>query len=91
MANNKTLLKAMERCDKRIAQAKNKKRWSRSWEDKEAAESMIKEQESKKLRLQQQIRFNNVQRDKAIKGTEQVHDAVKVDTGCSQVGAGTPW
>ena len=81
----------MERCDKRIAQAKNKKRWSRSWEDKEAAESMIKEQESKKLRLQQQIRFNNVQRDKAIKGTEQVHDAVKVDTGCSQVGAGTPW
>lgn len=91
MANNKTLLKAIEQCDKRIARAKNKKRWSRSWEDKEAAESMIAEQESKKLRLQQQIRFNNVQRDKKTKGVERVHDAIEVNSGCGEVGFGAPW
>lgn len=69
MANNKTLHKAIERCNKRIAQAKNKKRYSRKLEDIEAAENMIKEQESKKLLLGQQIRFNNVQRDKETKAT----------------------
>lgn len=63
MANNKTLHKAIERCDKRIAQAKNKLRWSRSFQDKDDAQSMIEEQESKKLKLQQQIRFNTVMRD----------------------------
>ena len=63
MANNKTLHKAIERCDKRIAQAKNKKRWSRSWEDKDKADETIREQESKKLKLQQQIRFNMVMKD----------------------------
>ena len=91
MANNKTLLKAIERCDKRIAQAKNKKRWSRSWEDKEAAESMIKEQESKKLRLQQQIRFNNVQRDKTTKGTERVQASHEDGQRCDNLGSGAPW
>lgn len=59
MANNKTLLKAIERCDKRIAKAENKKRWSSKWEDKEKAIETISEQESKKLLLQQQIRFNH--------------------------------
>ena len=48
----------MERCDKRIAQAKNKLRWSRTWEDKDAAQTAIDEQESKKLKLRQQIAFN---------------------------------
>ncbi len=63
MANNKTLHKAIERCDKRIAQAKNKLRWSRSFQDKDDAQAMIEEQESKKLKLQQQIRFNMVMKD----------------------------
>lgn len=58
MANNKTLHKAIERCDKRIAQAKNKKRWSRTWEDKDKSDETIREQESKKLVLRQQIAFN---------------------------------
>lgn len=64
MANNKTLFKAIERCDKRIALARNKKRWSRKIEDKEAADETIRQQELKKLRLQQQIRFNNAIGDK---------------------------
>lgn len=72
MAGNKSILKGIERCNKRIARAQNKKKYSRKPEDIEAAESMIKEQESKKLLLQQQIRFNNVQRDKETKGTERV-------------------
>ena len=63
MANNRTLHKAIERCDKRIAQAKNKLRWSRIFKDKDDAQAMIEEQESKKLKLQQQIRFNTVMRD----------------------------
>lgn len=63
LASNKTLHKAIERCDKRIAQAKNKLRWSRSFQDKDDAQVMIKEQESKKLKIQQQIRFNMVMRD----------------------------
>ena len=63
MANNKTLHKAIERCDKRIAQAKNKLQWSRSFQDKDDAQAMIEEQESKKLKLQQQIRFNMVMKD----------------------------
>ena len=63
MANNKTLFKAIERCDKRIAQAKNKLQWSRSFQDKDDAQAMIEEQESKKLKLQQQIRFNMVMKD----------------------------
>ena len=63
MANNKTLHKAIERCDKRIAQARNKKRWSRSWEDKDKADETIREQESKKLKLRQQIAFNVAMKD----------------------------
>ena len=78
MANNKTLHKAIDRCDKRIDQAKNKKRYSRKPEDIEVAERMIKEQESKKLLLEQQIRFNNVQRDKETKTTKRV-PALKQD------------
>lgn len=63
MANNKTLHKAIERCDKRIAQARNKKRWSRTWEDKDKADETIREQESKKLKLRQQIAFNVAMKD----------------------------
>lgn len=70
MANNKTLYKAIERCDKRIAQARNKKRWSRSWEDKDKADETIREQESKKLKLRQQIAFNV-----AMKDAERTRDA----------------
>lgn len=62
MANNKTLNKAIERCDKRIAKAENKKRWSSKWEDKENAIETIKKQESKKLLLQQQIQLNTAMR-----------------------------
>lgn len=70
MANNKTLHKAIERCDKRIAQARNKKRWSRNWEDKDKADETIREQESKKLKLRQQIAFNV-----AMKDAERTRDA----------------
>lgn len=70
MANNKTLHKAIERCDKRIAQARNKKRWSRTWEDKDKADETIREQESKKLKLRQQIAFNV-----AVKNAERTRDA----------------
>ena len=62
MANNKTLFKAIERCEKRIARAKNKRRWSRSILDRDKADETIKEQESKILRLRQQIRFNDATR-----------------------------
>lgn len=70
MANNKTLHKAIERCDKRIAQAKSKLRWSRTWEDKDAAQATIDEQESKKLVLRQQIAFNV-----AVKHAERTRNA----------------
>lgn len=95
MANNKTLLKAIERCDKRIAQAKNKEQWAKRWEDKEAAKKTIAEQESKKLLLQQQIQMNmvmkDVQRDKKTQRTERVHDVIEVVSGCGDLGAETPW
>lgn len=58
MANNKTLLKAMERCEKRIARAKNKRQWSKSILDRDKAQEMIEENESKIIRLRQQIQFN---------------------------------
>tara|TARA_Y100001960_G_C13999028_1_gene505854 strand:- start:118 stop:339 length:222 start_codon:yes stop_codon:yes gene_type:complete len=70
MANNKTLHKAIERCDKRIAQARNKKRWSRTLEDKDKADETIRDQESKKLKLRQQIAFNV-----AMKDAERTRDA----------------
>lgn len=60
MANNKTLAKAIERCDKRIALAQKKLRWSMGGNDRYSAEQSINENESKKLRLQQQIVFNNI-------------------------------
>lgn len=62
MANNKTLYKAIERCDKRIAQARKKLRWSDDEKDREKARQAITENQSKKLRLEQQIIFNNIQR-----------------------------
>lgn len=62
MTSNKTLLKAIERCDKRIARASNKKKYSRNRVDIEAAENMIKAQESKRLILQQQMILNNERR-----------------------------
>lgn len=58
MANNKTLLKAMERCEKRIAQARNKEKYSRSPKHIESAMATIEENESKILRLRQKIQFN---------------------------------
>ncbi len=95
MANNKTLHKAIERCDKRIAQAKNKKRWSRTWEDKDKADETIKEQESKKLVLRQQIAFNvavkHDQRIKKAKGTERVQALDEVGQGRDSLGIDTPW
>ena len=95
MANNKTLHKAIERCDKRIAQARNKKRWSRSWEDKDKADETIREQESKKLKLRQQIAFNvavkNEQRTKKAEGTEPVQAPDEVGQGCDSVGTESPW
>lgn len=95
MANNKTLHKAIERCDKRIAQAKNKLRWSRTWEDKDAAQTMIDEQESKKLQLRQQTAFNvavkHEQRIKKAKGTERVQALNESRSGCDSMGAECPW
>lgn len=95
MANNKTLHKAIERCDKRIAQAKNKLRWSRAWEDKDVAQAAIDEQESKKLVLRQQIAFNvavkHEQRIKKAKGTEPVQTLIESGSGCNSVGDGCPW
>ena len=58
-ASNKTLIKAMERCDKRIAQAKNKKRYSRNEQDRIDALETIRLNESNKIRIQQQISFNS--------------------------------
>lgn len=58
MASNKTLHKAIERCDKRIAKARNKRRWSKSILDRDKAQEVIEENESKILRLRQQIKFN---------------------------------
>lgn len=95
MANNKTLHKAIERCDKRIAQAKNKKRWSRAWEDKDKADETIREQESKKLVLRQQIAFNvavkHEQRIKKAKGIEPVQAFNESRSGCNSVGDDCPW
>ena len=62
MANNKTLWKAIERCEKRIAQAENKKRWSQSILDRDKADETIIEQRHKMLLLEQQVRFNNATR-----------------------------
>ena len=95
MANNKTLHKAIERCDKRIAQAKNKLRWSRTWEDKDAAQATIDEQESKKLVLRQQIAFNvavkHEQRIKKAKGTEPMQTFNESRSGCDSLGVDCPW
>lgn len=60
MVGNKSILKGIDRCNKRISRAKNKKQYSRKPEDIESAESMIKKQESKKLRLQQHMIMNNI-------------------------------
>ena len=49
---------------------RNKKRWSRTWEDKDKADETIREQESKKLKLRQQIAFNV-----AMKDAERTRDA----------------
>lgn len=95
MANNKTLHKAIERCDKRIAQAKNKKRWSRTWEDKDKADETIREQELKKLQLRQQIAFNvavkHEQRVKKAKGTKRVQAPDEVGQGRDSLGVECPW
>lgn len=95
MANNKTLHKAIERCEKRIAQAKNKKRWSRTWEGKDKADETIKEQESKKLVLRQQIAFNvavkHEQRIKKAKGAERVQAPDEVGQGRDSLGINAPW
>lgn len=64
MANNKTLLKAIERCEKRIARAKAKRKWSKSILDRDKALEVIQENESKMLRLRQQIQFNVVTKER---------------------------
>tara|TARA_R100000388_G_C7119154_1_gene100137 strand:- start:218 stop:409 length:192 start_codon:yes stop_codon:yes gene_type:complete len=63
MASNKTILKAIERCDNRIERAKAKAKYSSRKEDREAAKEAIEEQESKIIRLRQQIIFNNFKRE----------------------------
>lgn len=63
MAGNRTLQRAIERCEKRLSRARNKLRCSKSELDRDAARKAIQEQESKILRLRQQIIFNRAQRD----------------------------
>lgn len=63
MANNKTLYKAIERCDKRIAIARKKLKHSYYEPDREKARKAIVDNKAKKLRLEQQIIFNNIHRE----------------------------
>lgn len=55
--------KGIKRCEKRIVQAKRKLKFSRLDSDKEAARICIQHNESKKLILEQQLKFNEVIRN----------------------------
>lgn len=81
MANNKTLLKAIERKSKRLARRENRLRYLKwNLKDTEATEREIAEIKTEILNCQNQINLNmvmrDVQRDKETKGTKRVHDAI---------------
>lgn len=58
--SNSGIKKGIKRCEKRIAQAKRKLKFSRLDSDKDAARQCIKHNESKILLLRQQMIFNEV-------------------------------
>lgn len=62
VANNKTLHKAIERCEKRLIRLKDKLRWSVDEKDRIAAREAIAGNDSKILILRQQIILNTAQR-----------------------------
>lgn len=58
--SNSGIEKGIKRCEKRIAQARNKLKFSRLDSDRDAARACIRYNESKKLLLKQQMIFNEV-------------------------------
>lgn len=58
--SNSGIKKGIKRCEKRIAQARNKLKFAKLDSDREAARACIRHNESKKLLLKQQMIFNEV-------------------------------
>lgn len=90
-----TLSKYIRKKKKQLEKQTNKLIYSKELHHKIKAKEEIARLEKELLDLNQKLAYqkvmSDVQRDKATKGTERVHDAVEVDTGCSQVGSGAPW
>lgn len=59
MANNKTLLKAIERKEKQIEKQQKKAKWAKSQADRDKARDEIVRLSTERMRMKQQIRFNN--------------------------------
>lgn len=59
MANNKTLLKAIERKEKQIGKQMKKLRWAKSIKERDKAREEIARLSSEELKMRQQIRYNN--------------------------------
>ncbi|MEL7293820.1 MAG: hypothetical protein AAGJ67_18110 [Pseudomonadota bacterium] len=90
-----TLSKYIRKKKKQLEKQTNKLIYSKELHDKTKAKEEIARLEKELLDLNQKLAYqkvmSDVQRDKATKETERVHDAVEVDAGCSQVGSGAPW
>ncbi|MEN8447818.1 MAG: hypothetical protein ABG776_22710 [Cyanobacteria bacterium J06555_13] len=95
MPSIKTLSKYIRKKKKQLEKQTNKLIYSKELRDKIKAKEEIARLEKELLDLNQKLAYqkvmSDVQRDKSTKGTERVHDAVEVDTGCNQVGFGAPW
>lgn len=95
MANNKTLLKAIERKDYQLRKQSKKLANSRSKVDRDKARDEIQRLQSLKLDMQNQIKLNtvmgDVQRTKEIERAERVHASIKDDERCCEVGVECPW
>ena len=64
LLSNSAINSGIKRCRKRIAQAKRKLKFSKLDSDKDAARECIKHNESKILRLEQQLLFNELNKVK---------------------------
>lgn len=95
MANNKTLLKAIEKKDHQLRKQSRKLNNSRSEVDRDKARDEIQRLQRLKLDMQNQIKLNmvmsDVQRAKNTKGNVEEHAPIKAVSGCANLGDECPW
>lgn len=95
MTSITTLSKYIRKKKQQIEKQTNKLIYSKELHHKIKAKEEIARLEKELLDLNQKLAYqkvmSDVQRDKKTQRTERVHDAIKDDSRCGEVGAGTPW